>query len=209
MPRSGLIMLLLLAALSAFLAGPNAFGKLALLAGSPGVALQLLEEPVPRGIASFNSGHYQDADAIFATVGKTATFNRGSSLAATGQYKLALAYFDAVLFVNPHDEAARANRELLLRHIDPIIGEANPVDGGMQTIAGSDEESGAPNVEELLAKRRERIRKPLNARVTKASNEWLATLADAPGEYLKKRLSAEYDRRLELGLAARGETDRW
>lgn len=209
MSRFAPIMLLLLASLAAFAAGPNAFGKLALMAGFPDVALQLLEEPVPRGIASFNSGYYQNADVIFAAAGKTATFNRGSSLAATGQYTLALAYFDAVLFVNPQDEEARANRELLLRLIEPIIGEANLVEGRMLIVAGSDTETGVPSVEELLAKRRERIRKPLNAQGMKASNEWLATLADAPGEYLKKRLAAEYARRLELGLAARGEADQW
>lgn len=209
MSRSAPIVLLMLAALGAFFAGPNAFGKLALMAGFPGVALRLLEEPVPRGIAHFNSGHYQDADVIFAAVGRSATFNRGSSLAATGQYTLALAYFDAVLFVNPQDAEARANRELLMRLIEPIIGEANLIEGRMQTVGGSDTNADAPNVAELLAKRRERIRKPLNAQGTKASNEWLATLADAPGEYLKKRLAAEYARRLDLGLTARGETDQW
>ncbi len=42
-----------------------------------------------------------------------------------------------------------------------------------------------------------------------ASEDWLETLDDAPGEYLQKRLLAEYDRRRALGRPAPQEASPW
>jgi len=48
-----------------------------------------------------------------------------------------------------------------------------------------------------------KVRRKTRARSTIASDEWLETLSDEPGEYLKKRLEAEYDRRKGLGQVVR------
>lgn len=53
------------------------------------------------------------------------------------------------------------------------------------------------------------IRKAIEARSTAANREWLDTLADAPGEYLRRRLAAEYDRRRVSGRAVEAEASPW
>ena len=42
-----------------------------------------------------------------------------------------------------------------------------------------------------------------------ASDEWLATITDDPGEFLRLRIRAEYDRRAQLGLIRPVEGDPW
>ena len=102
--------LLVLAVAALVLAGPAALGALALRAGWDRVALILLDDPGARGVAHYRLGDHDLADADFARAGRSQTYNRALSLAATGDYPLAVAYFDAVLFANPADEQARASR---------------------------------------------------------------------------------------------------
>ena len=52
-------------------------------------------------------------------------------------------------------------------------------------------------------------RRPLEARGMAASDEWLQTLADDPGEFLRLRIQAEYDRRAQLGLIRPEAQDPW
>jgi Ca-activated chloride channel family protein len=42
-----------------------------------------------------------------------------------------------------------------------------------------------------------------------ADEQWLATMPDEPGRYLKLRIAAEYQRRLEAGIAAPPGDDAW
>lgn len=86
---------------AALSAGPEAFGRLALDLGVPKLALPLLGDPHARGVALYAAGDYAGADRAFAEAGRAATYDRGLTLAATGEYALALAYFEAVLFVAP------------------------------------------------------------------------------------------------------------
>ena len=73
------------------------------------------------------AGDYAEADAAFAAAWRRATYDRGLSLAATGSYALAVAYFDGVLFVDPSDTDARFNRDLVARLVPepaPRTGQA-------------------------------------------------------------------------------------
>ncbi|SON54573.1 hypothetical protein HDIA_1032 [Hartmannibacter diazotrophicus] len=193
--------LTVVAALAAgIVAGPNAWGKLALLAGQPALAAHLIEDEAARGVALYKAGDHKAADAAFEKVGRVATYDRAISLAATGQYELSVAYFDAVLFANPHDDDARRNREIVAKLVDPVVGSGLGAHGGVpaKVMGVATGDPNDPVVKGTLTDQRH-VYKPLNARGIAASEGWLTGLVDAPGEYLKKRLAAEYDRRKELG----------
>lgn len=188
------------------LAGPDALGRLALRAGLPQLAVPLLADPVERGVALYRAGDYARADTTFAKSGRSQTFNRGLSLAATGEYPLSVAYFDAVLFVNPADAGARRNRELVSTMYPPNQGTSvapgrleghgtlGPSEQTEQSAAGLLDPGTMPKVE---------------ARGIVASDEWLATISDDPGEFLRLRLRAEYDRRAGQGLIRPHEAEPW
>ncbi len=93
-------------------------------AGWDRVALILLDDPGARGVAHYRLGDHDLADADFARAGRSQTYNRALSLAATGDYPLAVAYFDAVLFANPADEQARASRDLVATMFPPQQGDS-------------------------------------------------------------------------------------
>ena len=77
-------------------AGPASLGRLALMAGLPGLAAPLIADPAVKGVALYEAGRYPEADDAFRTAGRGSTYNRGLSLAATGDYPLSRAYFDAI-----------------------------------------------------------------------------------------------------------------
>ena len=52
-------------------------------------------------------------------------------------------------------------------------------------------------------------KRDVEARGIAASDAWLATLPDDPGEFLRLRLKAEYDRRTALGLIRPAEGEPW
>ncbi|PZQ51538.1 MAG: hypothetical protein DI556_05125 [Rhodovulum sulfidophilum] len=184
--RTTLLLLVALAAIA--LPGRDAWGRLAYAAGMPGVAARLLADPSARGVALYRSGDYAGADRAFAAAGRVATYNRGLSLAATGDYKLSRAYFDAVLFANPADSEARANRALVDALVPPVIGAGD----GTGRIAA--------RMRPLPGGRFSHEQRPLDEGRRVADDAWLATLPDDPGEFLRLRLADEYTRRVSLGL---------
>lgn len=197
---------------AAVVAGPAAFGRLALMTGYPGIALPFLTSEAARGAALYQLGRYEDADAIFREIGRSATYDRGNTLAATGDYKLSRAYFDAVLFANRFDDGARYNRGVVDALIPPHLGEA----AGRGRIRAILKEAGidaAPfdpdNPHVKVVPTPDSYRKAVDARTIAASREWLETLSDAPGEYLRKRLVAEFDRRRAAGKLPAPEASPW
>lgn len=198
--------LLVLAFAALMLAGPQALGRVAVWAGLPALAARLLPDPAERGLAEYRAGAYAAADASFQAAGRSQTYNRGLSLAATGQYPLAKAYFDAVLFAHPGDAQARANRDLVAAMIAPEQGDSIVPGriagaGGLPPAAGAD--TTTSGVLMIHWKR------DVEARGIAASDAWLQTLADDPGEFLRLRLKAEYDRRAALGLIRPAEGEPW
>lgn len=204
---------LALSGAAALLAGPEAFGKLALASGLPRLALPFLSDPHARGVALYETGDYERADAAFAETGRRATYDRGLSLAATGSYALAVAYFDGVLFVDPADADARYNRELVATMVPDVIGESNEIDGvAANAVADGPSEATASSRDLIQAKSvaiQLSILDPRVKSMTAATEGWLATLEDEPALYLKRRIKAEYQRRQDLGLANPPEDTAW
>ncbi|MBU3028719.1 hypothetical protein [Paracoccus marinaquae] len=204
--RAPLIVLALaLAALVA--AGPEALGGLALRAGWDGLALRLLADPAARGVAQYRRGDHAAADASFAQAGRSQTYNRGLSLAATGDYPLSVAYFDAMLFANPADAQARRNRDLVAAMYPPPRGESI-VPGRLRGAGGLQPEQ--PLISDLLANSSgPEWQRKLDRKGIAASDAWLETIGDDPGEFLRLRLEAEFDRRAQLGLIRPTEGRPW
>lgn len=199
--------LLALAALLLGLAGPAGIGALALRLGWDPVVLMALDDPAARGIALYRQGLHAQADAAFAEAGRSQTYNRGLSLAATGDYPLSVAYFDAVLFANPADEQARANRDLVATMYPPHRGDST-VPG--RIIGRGGRPAPADEIRNALTNAAaESWRRPLGARGLAASDEWLETIVDDPGEFLRLRIRAEYERRAQMGLIRPEEGDPW
>lgn len=193
---------LLAAGLAALVvAGPQPLAKFALVAGMPGTAASLLDDPAVRGVALYRAGDHAGADDAFRRAGRGSTYNRGLSLAATGNYALSRAYFDAVLFANPADSQARDNRNAVNALIPPTIGEANAA--GRIAATAIAIPGGSP-VDEI-----KRLGRPLEEGRRVADAEWLATLPDDPGEFLRLRLIEEHKRRMAMGLTAAEEGDPW
>ena len=183
------------------LAGRAALAKLLLILHLPGLAAPLLDDPAVRGVALYRAGDYAAADDAFRAAGRGSTYNRGLSLAATGDYPLSLAYFDAVLFTNPADSMARENRNVVNALVPPLLGEANAAG---RIAAEAIAVSGGSPVDEI-----KRLGRHLDEGRRVADADWLAGLSDDPGEFLRLRLEAEHKRRLSMGLTAPEGGDPW
>lgn len=200
-PRA-LVLVLLLAGLATLaLAGRAPLARAALLLGWPRLAAPLIHDPAAQGVALYLAGDYAGADDAFRRAGRGSTYNRGLSLAATGDYPLSRAYFDAVLFSNPADSQARENRNAVNDLIPPVQGQANAAGRIAATAIAT---PGGSPVDEI-----KRLGRPLDAGRRVADAEWLATLPDDPAEFLRLRLAEEYRRRLSLGLTPPQEGDPW
>lgn len=189
------------------LAGPDALGRLALRAGLDRPAALLLADPAARGVALYRAGDHAGADAAFARAGRSQTFNRGLSLAAVGDYPLSVAYFDAMLFANPADDQARRNRDLVAAMYPPHQGESTAP--GRIKGAGGRDAGDVPISELLAALSGPEWERRLDAKGLAATDQWLDTIVDDPGEFLKLRILAEFDRRAGLGLIRPKEGDPW
>ncbi|MGR3248702.1 MAG: hypothetical protein ACU0HS_09655 [Paracoccus sp. (in: a-proteobacteria)] len=198
---------LFLAAAALALAGPSAIGALALRLGWDRLAVATLQDDAVRGVALYRIGDHAAADAAFARAGRSQTFNRALSLAATGDYPLSVAYLDAVLFANPADEEARVTRDLVASMFEPHRGDSTAPGRimGHGGLPAPDEEIQAA----LTGAASEYQRRPLDAQGLAASDDWLQSLTDDPGEFLRLRIHMEYDRRAQLGLIRPEAQDPW
>ena len=207
-----------LAALCAVAAGPEAWGKLIWSARLTTLALPLIGDEAARGAALYEIGRYAEADAAFAAIGRGATYDRGLTLAATGEYDLSVAYFDAVLFADRYDAEARHNRDVVASLVKPVIGEAMGhgrietilSEAGIATAAFDPDDPTRPVQDAERDPFRASTKRPVtDARTIAADARWLDTLADAPGAYLKGRLAAEMARRRAAGEAHPEAPGRW
>lgn len=196
----------LFAALLLTAAGTESLGRLSLHLDLPSIASKLLNDPAAKGVALFKQGDFAAADKAFAEAGRSQTFNRGLSLAANGQYSLSLAYFDAVLFASPSDATARDMRELVAQMIDPVVGQTS-APGRIKATKG--QKAPKPVTSGLPALPDPEKQKKVEARGIQATDDWLFTITDDPGTFLKLRLQAEYERRASLGLARPVEGSKW
>ena len=213
--RASWTAIVLIAALASILSGgATPLAKMAYLLGAYESVLRLSDDQAVRGAALYQLGRFKEADAAFAAIGRTGTYNRAASLAATGRYELSIAYYDAVLFADRHDGDARFNRAVVSEfvHHEPVFAEPDGRGGIDAILDDIDNDEPAVDPNDALAVHKKlysRPRKPVEARSLAASQEWLATLADAPGEFLRKRLAAEHERRKSEGLLHLEEPSPW
>ncbi len=182
--------------------GTQTMAKIAWLAHWPRVTLALTQDKRVRGATLYALGRFDEADAVFANIGRDVTYNRGITLATTGQYALSQSYFDAVLFENRWDEDALFNRDFVSQLYVPVVG-ASDEHGRIAAIfeqeaIGAKFDKDNPLAPVLEEGQRE-IRKPLDVRSVQADEAWLETLSDSPGEFLANQLAAEHLRRKEAG----------
>lgn len=212
--RRALPAICLALALAAVLAaGPSAWGRLALRADAPGLAAALLQAPRWRGVALYEAGRYPEAELAFQAAGRGATYNRGNTLALGGRYRLAADYFDAVLYADPTDSDARANRVLLERYIERTAGDGGGA-WGKVGVANAKVAATNPGTYEMhiqaLMRARERLPRPSDSiQSVEATKDWLRSLPDDPGRYLKARIAAEHARRQSEGVSPPPTGDPW
>lgn len=211
--RAVLLLLLMMAAGTLLIGGAAPLGRLALTLDQPRIAAALLHDPYWKGIALYRLGRFEDAAEIFRDAGRPAFFNRGNALARSGHYPEAVAFYDAVLFYHPEDRDARANRALVDALIErkgevPLNGTFIPEGARAQEAIDSGRAKAIPTDYSWADKIRYKSTF-LSGQSVPASEEWLASLPDDPGRYLKLRIAAEHERRIRLGAALRPGDDRW
>lgn len=206
----------------ALLAGGTApFGRLALALGLPGLAAPLLHDPGWRGAALARAGRLPEAAEAFRQSGPAGHFNHGVVLAHAGHYAAALEAFDMAAALNPSDQEARANFDLLAAAYAGMAVDADtvaywranregprlaaPIGEGSGRAAGTGDEvtnSGANmGLPRIFSDTEGSARKIFDEKHVIANARWLDTLQDVPGAYLGARIAAEHKRRAELGLS--------
>ncbi len=209
MMRAGAFTLVILAALACiFAGGRETWAKLAYAAGAYQAVVAMSTDDAVLGAALYRLRRYEEADAAFVAIGRTATYNRAATLAATGNHGLSVAYYDALLFADRDDDALY-NRSVVAEFVKPVVGGS---DGHGRIAAILAEAAGTQfevNHNGDLVPSEVNVRKPVDAKSLAASQQWLDTLSDAPGEWLKKRLAAEYGRRKDEGLLHPPEPSPW
>lgn len=94
-------------------------GAAALAQGDPHKAATLFADPLWRGTALYRATRYHEAATEFAKVDTPqAHYNRGNSLAQSGQYEAAIAAYDTALKQDPNFEDARFNRKFLEQKLE-------------------------------------------------------------------------------------------
>lgn len=89
-------------------------GAKALAQGNPLQATQLFDNPQWSAVAHYRAGQYQQAIAVLSKQSSgDANYNRGNALAHLGQYQAAIKAYEQALQINPKDEDAKFNRDLL------------------------------------------------------------------------------------------------
>ena len=196
-------------------AGCDGLAQLALRTGLPRLTLALTDDPHLSGLAHYRLGNFATAVELLRLPGASATYNRGDALARAGLYRDAMAAFDAVIARNPGDMDALANRAVIL----PLLSSETESDGGSRAQGVDPGEQGQARnknksmtvleAEEAWRQRAIKVNRPQESKALIANEQWLETMADEPGRYLKLRIAAEYLRRRAAGLAPPPADDPW
>ncbi len=188
------------------------FGRLALSFGLPRLAEPLLEDPHWKGVALFRQGRYQEAVAALRAAGPEGYYVRGNALAWAGRFNEAIEVYDAQIFRAPRDQDSHFNRKLVLDFV-AVVGEGRLSDDGMTkgVVSGAeaDEAEKVDAMTEAWNRWRESGRRTFADQAVVASRQWLTTLPDEPGRYLKLRLAAEHKRRFEARIGMAPGPDPW
>ncbi|MDJ0759250.1 MAG: VWA domain-containing protein [Woeseiaceae bacterium] len=89
-------------------------GRAALADGDPERAAELFEDPDWQNVALYRNGDFKEAAARFAESGDARNlYNLGNSMAKLGEFESALDAYEQVLEMDPADEDAAYNRDLV------------------------------------------------------------------------------------------------
>ncbi len=110
---------------------PDQRGSKALEAQEAERAAELFESPEWRSAAQYRAGQFEASAASLANVDSTlGHYNRGNALAKAGQLPAAIASYDRALELDPNDEDARYNRDLLKQYLEDNPQEQQQQDQG-------------------------------------------------------------------------------
>lgn len=204
------------------LGGISSIGRLALSLGMPSLATELLTDDAWRGVALYQAEDFAGAAEAFASDEAGSRYNEGNARARNGEYGAALVAYESVMATEPDSIDALTNHAIVsqiyagTRFENPAIPmqlkdrEGAPVpanigQGGARAQGtGSEANNTGAGFEmpELFGSGVREVPRIFDEKYLVASERWLATLEDQPGQYLKARIDAERKRRAKL---AKGE----
>jgi Ca-activated chloride channel family protein len=110
---------------------PDQRGSKALEAQEAERAAELFESPEWRSAAQYRAGQFEASAASLANVDSPlGHYNRGNALAKTGLLPAAIASYDRALELDPSNEDARYNRDLLKQYLEDNPQQQPPPDQG-------------------------------------------------------------------------------
>jgi Ca-activated chloride channel family protein len=125
---------------------PDQRGLKAFEAEEAARAAELFETPEWRSAAQYRAGQFEQSAASLANVDTSlGHYNRGNALAKAGQLPAAIASYDRALELDPNDEDARYNRDLLQQYLEDNPQQQQQQQGDEQSQQGdsqSDSQSG-------------------------------------------------------------------
>ena len=114
--------------------------------GEAADAAQLFEDPRWRAVANYRAGDYGGSAAGFGNLDDaTSLYNLGNALAKLGEFESAIGAYDEVLEMNPGDEDARYNRDLLqdmLEQQQDSEGEQGDQENASESGGGAQQSEG-------------------------------------------------------------------
>lgn len=199
MKRLKLIAALLILSLASTFAldGLSPFGRMALKLGQPKIAEMLLSDPGWKGHAQYLQGHYAQAAETQRGAGSDGYFHRANALARDGGYLLAFQILDAHLYRTPSDRVARKNKELF-GELSKVTGEGSKGPNSGMPFKTIDLADPLRSPDQIW--RESGGRRKFSESEVQANMQWLATMTDAPGSFLRLRIAAERERREREGL---------
>ncbi|MES9855108.1 MAG: VWA domain-containing protein [Sedimenticola sp.] len=124
---------------------PDQQAERALVAGDAATAADLFQQPEWQGVARYQAGDYPGAaEALADQQGGAALYNRGNALARDGKLQQAMESYDAVLKLQPEDEDALFNKQLL----ETLLQQQQKQDQGDGEGGSQDKSGGAPQQDE-------------------------------------------------------------
>ena len=122
-------------------------GQKQLADGNSGVAAELFENPVWRAVANYRAGEFAGSAQGFAGQEDTENlYNLGNALARLGEFETAIDAYEQVVEINPGDEDAQYNldllKELLEQQREAESGQGQNQDSSSQSGGGGQQSEG-------------------------------------------------------------------
>ena len=227
--RKIIVLCLLLAAIAAasLMQVNDGMGRLLLSTGFPNAAAALVSDPAWKGVAYYTAHRWVEAAGAFRrSRSPGSNYNLANALAQAGQYAAAIDAYDVALAWNPQDVDAGANKRIVMQltksendghdakaekgggaGLSPREATVESAAMGGTGNSGADEGSfgGGGDLSQskqlTLLENNARIGPKVDASSANPDQRWLKALPDKAGAFLKLRIAAEHERRVEAGLS--------